>query len=62
MSNSGFAIVIDEIRRQYASGTLDRSSAILHIRSQMDLTEVGAADLLDDPREARDRYAAMDEV
>lgn len=50
------ADVIDEVRRDYRAKQIDRASALLHIQSLVSVTEVGAADLLDHPMDARRRY------
>jgi hypothetical protein len=54
------AVVIDEVRADYAAGRIDRASALLHIQSLVSVTEQGAADLLDHQASAQECYAHTD--
>lgn len=50
--------VIDGARVDYALGNISRGTAIETIRSAVDVTELGAEDLLDHRKSARERYAS----
>lgn len=48
---------VDQVRRYYDAGRCDRDAAIREIRAALDVTQLGAEDLLDDPRTPSARYA-----
>jgi hypothetical protein len=57
MTSTSPAAHVDRIRADYRDGLIARPDAIAEIRSQLDLTELGGADVLDGPR-FTDRFIA----
>jgi hypothetical protein len=50
----------DEVYRYYAAKRCSREAAIREIRAVLDVTDLGAAEMLDHPRAPSSRYVAKE--